>query len=260
MAKQDHVTSRRRSFLKSITALGGVASLSGLSVAEESRPIDQVKQLLRSGDKIGAHEVADDHGISYQNAETEVNLPESSSEPESDSPTVSPDKIYLNPEKNTGTLDLAIYDPANNPREQYAFLNWKLARAGNAGYDGSGPKDGLAISFSDDVYTNLAGEQDGSERVENIHPGTHGIKATCNDIYLDSFEGWLDGHFVTKENEGGITTAIYGEYIHSWDPWGFPQGFGMSLVLPGAGGLAMNINGGSKQYKAQSVVNHVSNF
>lgn len=250
--------SSRRSFLKGIGISGASLAVPIGSVQGKSKPADQIKRLLRNGDKSGANEVADDNGLEYSWNESEFSIPTGDNETQDGGNTslAEPDKIWLNPDDSASRLELGIYNTSTD-YQQYAFLNWYLEEASNAGLDDAGSKDGVAISYNGDIFTDIKGEQAGSDLVSDVQPDFFGAKGKFDDELLmqGAGEGWLDVTFQTKSNEVDIFTGIYGEYIHTWYPLGIPPNLGATYPLNGPGKLTVSASTGTESYKANVLEN-----
>lgn len=271
MEKSTNNSGSRRAFLKGIGITAASLAVPIGTVGAESDSIDQIRGLLRSGDKVGANEVAQDEDVEYNWKTSEFYLPDTDDEsqvtedPSSDTPVISPDKIWTDPDKSSSRLSLGVYSKSAEYR-QYAFMDWDLTLAGNHSIDSAGSKDGVSISYSNDVYTNLTGEQGGSPLVSEVTPKTLGVIGKFDDNeYLTGGApdtpgtGWLDVVFQTKANEVGQLTAVYANYIHTWYPGGIPPNLGASYSLPSVGGLSVSASVGTESYPAQVMQNHTSN-
>lgn len=260
---------QRRTFLRT-AGIAATAALAGTTPAvaagDDSGPgmadvgiESRVKSLLRSGRIQAAHALLDRHGVEYSHNSTRFAHVEGDGNGQGGSggsDDVSTQKIYLNPDKNSSSvMDLGVY-PISNSDDHYAFLYLDLAVAGNAGFDGAGPMDGLSISYSDVPYRTLPDTANSSDLVYIRDVNQYGVRADLRDDDLGyNQEFWLDCEIDERYNAGSETT-VYSDYVHTWNPGGFPSNWGISFDLIGPGALTVDASGYVEQYRAEHNVTH----
>lgn len=250
----------------------GIASVATPSSARRRREHKgerhEIKRLLRSGKKKEAHRLCDDKGINYSQNTTKfssASLVQEANSTDGSATTddVSAQKRWANPDKDPDSeMSVAAYDLAgdNGSGHQYVFLDWDLADA--AGFDCHGPLDGAAISFSEDIYRLRKGETNTvGNTLVSTEPHVHGVHAKLQTGRMApsySGSGWMDTEIDARDNELNARTNIYGELIHTWDPFCSPSNLGITWSLPGPGEFDVSISGSAQDWKAKTFVPHTA--
>lgn len=266
----------RRNFIRT-AGIATTVGLSGVAAASGSGPTgipEEAKKLLRNGQIRKAHRALDDQGVNYSHTRTLMNA-------DGGSDGVSTDSFLKNPEENSGTLDLGVYD-TQTEREFYAFLYWDLDFA--TSIDGPGPDDGVSISFSENAFRPVPGSEGHSDQTNSHNTNQYGYWAEFNDVkpYLTNGgvdgpeaestqqpstqnhgdgdtnhnEGWLDLTIERRDDYDSTYANVYSDYVHSWNPGGLPTNLGISFALGGAGSLTYDVTGEADTWRAEDNVSH----
>ncbi|WP_155119385.1 hypothetical protein [Halomicrobium katesii] len=251
----------------------GIASVASPSSASRGRQSNnsknyEIKNLLRSGNKEEAYDLCDEIGVIYTHNTTKFSSKELVQEANNTDGSaavdgVSTQKRWGDPDNDPDsemTVSAVALGGDDESGYQYVIFNWDLADA--AGADCHGPLDGAAISFSEDIYR-LRKDQTktkGNTLVETV-PHVHGVYAKLQTGRMAptySGSGWMETEIDTRDDELGAETNIYGELIHTWDPFCSPSNIGISWSLPGPGEFDVSISGSGQDWKAKTFTTHTA--
>lgn len=248
----------RRRFIQSIGGTGltiSALSTSTVSASSEKGVYDALKRLLQNGKTEQANKLCDQHGINYNYNTTQFSRKSKTVNKMSDG-DVSTQKRFADPDNDPdSTISLGAYSVGNdnNDGRQHFVFNWDLASA--TGLDCHGPYDGAAISFSEDIYRNVDDSQKGSKGlIAEKKPTVHGYYAKLRTgTQVASYtpkNGFIECEVDARDDEHGADTTIYGQFIHTWDPFCAPSNWSVSWGLPGANEFNVGITGSARKWDA----------
>ncbi|MFC4405138.1 hypothetical protein [Haloarchaeobius iranensis] len=155
-------TSRRAVLKKSAITCGLVDSTStfsrivkgsdGIGLIETGSE-DEIKNLLKEGKIDEAHNIADEYGVNYNSSQSIIG--------NDNSGDVGTNDFLENPETGNSTMSLGVYESGEGAH-RYTFLLLDLAYGFDD--DSPGPKDGVAISFSESMYRPIEESEGSSDR------------------------------------------------------------------------------------------------
>ncbi|WP_128476809.1 hypothetical protein [Halorussus pelagicus] len=256
----------RRRFIKSIGSAGlttSALSTSTVSASPEKGIYAALKQLLRNGKTEQANKLCDQHGINYT-YNTKPFSQKVKRHNKKSNGDVSTEKRFADPDDDPdSSISIGGYSVGNDNGDghQHFVFQWDLASA--RGVDCHGPYDGAAISFSEDIYRNIPDTQTGSdgliaEKKTSVHGYYAKIKTGNKVGSYTPKTGFIECEVDARDDEQGSDTTIYGQFIHTWDPFCAPSNWSVSWGLPGANSFDVGITGSAQKWSSYVDATHTA--
>jgi hypothetical protein len=256
---QDDHNKTRREAIKMTAATAGIGVVTTANVvATDGAPSttelgieERVSDLFRSGEYDRAAALMDEYGVKHETKTFSLGV-EFVEQVTADGEEVTTQKIFKNPSKSDSEQTLsARYLGGNLHRITHSL---ELVGAGNLGIDGAGPKDPFAVSYSENSYRFIPGSISTSDRVSKKDSHPHGVSAEFTDDDI-GFVGAATMEF-NVEPKTTATTTLYGDYIHTWNPFQLPSQWKFSFNLTGAGAINTEVGGYVEKYRSEQNIEY----